>query len=483
MLNRAFRPTGSALQNTFWAEVKSGCRARGVSTSAFDLFKIGVGPSSSHTVGPMKACNDFVKDLEDLDVLPNVSGIKVKLYGSLALTGKGHASDQACLLGLSGMAPDKVVAAEETLEQIAETRTLALGTQSHVVPFDAKHHIEWIPERRPEHANAMTLVASDDIGATVHQQTYFSIGGGFIRTMEEMHASKAEIEQEMKQAQHDLHFRNMKELLLLCERKGMDIGNVMRHNEREKGRTNEEVNMQLDRIWEVMNACIDRGLTSTETHLPGPLNVKRRAPLLYMREKNFARSDSLSTIDEPYLPMMSGMSRLSVYAIAVNEENAGGWSQIVTAPTNGASGVIPACIRHMMSELLHARYVKKLPHLYESHEHAMVEAPRLFLLTAAAIGALIKQNSSISGAEAGCMGEVGSASSMAAAGLTACLGGSPEQVENAAEIAMEHSLGLTCDPIDGLVQVPCIERNAMGATKALNAATVSYTGPLSQSTF
>ena len=445
---------------------------RSVTTSTFDLFKIGVGPSSSHTVGPMKACNDFVQDLRTKNMLDAVKSVQVELFGSLALTGKGHATDDACLLGLSGVPPDNVTNAVHVLQEINNEHVLRLGG-SQAIPFDPKSDLIFRFERRPEHANAMTVKAMLEDGAVVHEQTYFSIGGGFIRTLEEMHASKEELMKEKQEMKLDWHFKNMSELLKICKDKKVDVAAVMRHNERHKGYSDQEIDDKLDRIWAVMNGCIERGLNSQAQFLPGKLGVKRRAPALYQKEKRFARSNSISTIDQPYMPMLNGISKLSMYAIAVNEENAGGWSQIVTAPTNGASGIIPACIKHLLVDLLSPRFVAKLPHLYDSHEHAQFEAPRRFLLTAASVGALFKQNASISGAEAGCQGEVGVASSMAAAGLTACLGGTPDQVESAAEIAMEHSLGLTCDPIDGLVQIPCIERNAMGATKAMNAATLA----------
>lgn len=444
-----------------------------MSTSTFELFKIGVGPSSSHTVGPMKACNMFLQQLGDR--VEQVQHVQVELFGSLALTGKGHATDKACLLGLSGMEPEHVVDADEVLENIERERTLLLGgkKRDRAIPFDPTKDIVWQFERLPEHANAMTVRAFDAHGTEVEQDTYFSIGGGFIRTKAEMNASKEEICAEKQEKRLDMHFTNMEELLALCDANDMAIKDVMRHNERAKGLSDEEIDAKLDRIWDVMHQCIMRGLTSTDEYLPGSLKVKRRARRLHEKERHFKRSNSLQTIDQPYLPMLNSMSKLSMYAIAVNEENAGGWSQIVTAPTNGASGVVPACLQHLMVDLLHPRYVNTLKPLYDSYEHAMIQAPRDFLLTAGAIGALIKQNSSISGAEAGCMGEIGSASSMAAAGLAAALGGSPHQVENAAEMAMEHSLGLTCDPIEGLVQIPCIERNAMGATKALNACTLA----------
>mmetsp|Transcript_957 Transcript_957/g.2259 ORF Transcript_957/g.2259 Transcript_957/m.2259 type:complete len:523 (-) Transcript_957:220-1788(-) len=446
---------------------------RSVTTSTFELFKIGVGPSSSHTVGPMKACNDFVDELRKKDLMDKVDRVQVDLFGSLSLTGKGHATDQACLLGLSGVAPDRVENAVEILHSISRDRMLHLGGEKFI-SFEEREELTWSFDRKKEHSNAMTVKAFGDSGKTLlFEETYFSIGGGFIRTLHEMHATKAELAQEKEAHLLDLHFKNMKELLVICANKQMDIAEVMHHNELHKGFTEDEVNAKLDRIWGVMNGCIERGLTSTEPMLPGRLEVKRRAPKLYQKEKHFARSNSLPSHEDSFLPLLNGMSKLSMYAIAVNEENAGGWSQIVTAPTNGASGIIPACIKHLITDLLNPRTVRQLKHLYPSYEEAVVLAPRRFLLTAAAIGALFKQNASISGAEAGCQGEVGVASSMAAAGLAACLGGSPGQVENAAEIAMEHSLGLTCDPIDGLVQIPCIERNAMGATKAMNAAALA----------
>jgi len=421
----------------------------------------------------MKACNEFLCDLKTFGHFETTDKVVIDLYGSLALTGKGHATDHACLLGLSGMKPDAVVGAPALLAAILSSRVLHLGGTKPIT-FKEESQLKWNFERKKEHSNALTLTSFDSSGDMLYRQTYFSIGGGFIRTLDEMHASQEEVERIKQENKLDLHFRNMAELLTLCDLNKMSIADVMRHNEREKGLTDDEIDDKLDKIWSVMNDCIERGLHSTEIHLPGKLGVKRRAARLFNKERAFARSGSFQTMDQPYLPMLNSLSKVSMYAIAVNEENAGGWSQIVTAPTNGASGIIPSCIKHLITDMLHPRYTKTLPkELYKSHDHALIMAPRIFLLTAAAVGALFKQNASISGAEAGCQGEVGVASSMAAAGLVACLGGNANQCENAAEMAMEHSLGLTCDPIEGLVQIPCIERNAMGATKAMNAATMA----------
>ena len=456
-----------------WRAALRAAGARGVSTSTFELFKIGVGPSSSHTVGPMRACNEFLALLDKSGKLDATARVRVDLFGSLALTGKGHATDLACVLGLSGVRPDKVAGAPETLAAVQASKTLKLGG-GRPVPFDEGKDLVWNFERKKEHANAVTLTALGAGGETLVAETYFSIGGGFIRTLEQMNQDEEDKNAEKASIQHELNFRSMGELLDFCKELDTDIAGVMRINERAKGLSDEEIDAKLDRIWQTMDQCISKGLTSTDEFLPGSLKVRRRARTLYEKETRFARSNSIGTNDQPYLPMVNSMSRLSLYAIAVNEQNAAvDWSPIVTAPTNGAAGVVPACLKHLVTDLLHARFVKHLPEIYQSHEHAMQKAPRTFLLTAAAVGALIKRNASISGAEAGCMGEVGSASSMAAAGLTACLGGSPDQVENAAEIAMEHSLGLTCDPIEGLVQIPCIERNAMGACKAMNAASLA----------
>jgi len=413
--------------------------------SVFDMFKVGIGPSSSHTMGPMVAAARF---LDLMRASPFAfAGVKASLHGSLAFTGVGHATDRATILGLAGFVPDTYDAehAVAALENIRETHRVSpegLGE----LHFDPGGDLVFDYDRTlPGHANGMILMATDAQGDVTLQQTYYSIGGGFVMTEEELAAGKATDEG----APVPYPFKSAAEMLQMAATSGRSVAAMKRANEVARGG---EANLSKGtaRIWQVMNDCIDRGL-ATDGILPGGLNVRRRAKgihdaLLSERGMNLTAPHTIN-------------DWMSVYAMAVNEENAAG-GQVVTAPTNGAAGVLPATLRY---------YLDHVPGASTAH----IED---FLLTAAAIGGLVKYNASISGAEAGCQAEVGSAAAMAAAGLCAVLGGTPEQVENAAEIALEHHLGMTCDPVRGLVQVPCIERNGLGAIKAVSAASLALRG-------
>ena len=413
--------------------------------SVFDMFKVGIGPSSSHTMGPMVAAGMF---LDMLRASPfEAAGLKARLHGSLAFTGVGHATDRATLLGLAGFSPETYDAtkAEAALEAMTRNKTVdpdGLGTlkldPASDIIFDFGPSLEG-------HANGMVLMATDAQDDVILQQTYYSIGGGFVVTAEEL-ASGVSIGD---MAPYPHKFNTANELLGLCAAQGKSIAQIKRENELSR-RSAAELDRGLTKIWDVMNDCINRGLERGGI-LPGGLNVKRRAKPIHealMAERGL-NMPAPHTIND----------WMSVYAMAVNEENAAG-GQVVTAPTNGAAGVVPATLRYWLDHVPGAT-PKRIPE---------------FLLTAAAIGGLIKFNASISGAECGCQAEVGSASAMAAAGLCAVLGGSPAQVENAAEIALEHHLGMTCDPVKGLVQVPCIERNGLGCIKAVSAASLSMRG-------
>lgn len=428
--------------------------------SVFDLFKIGIGPSSSHTVGPMRAARLFAQTLQREGMLANTAGVTCELYGSLGATGKGHGSDLAVMLGLMGQAPDTVdVAAVPTLIAAArahQSLTL-LGLQS--ITFKEKEHLlMYRREAMAEHPNGMKFSAVDDHGKLLKQARYLSVGGGFVVTAG---ASNVALLSEYQKVPHP--FTSGDALLAICRQHHLRISEVMWANER-TWRSEEEIRAGLLNIWRVMRECVQRGL-SVEGVLPGPFKVQRRAPLLAAQ----LRSRAEQALADP----LSVLDWVNVYAFAVNEENAAG-GRVVTAPTNGAAGVIPAvlhyCDRFVLNHSSHAG--GRDDRRRDSADDAVVD----FLMTAAAIGILYKLNASISGAEVGCQGEVGVACSMAAAGLAAVMGGSPEQVENAAEIGMEHNLGLTCDPVGGLVQVPCIERNAMGAVKAVNAARMALQG-------
>jgi len=422
--------------------------------SVFDLFKIGIGPSSSHTVGPMRAARLFALALQRDDLLQATAGVTCELYGSLGATGKGHGSDVAVMLGLMGHAPDTIdvqaVPAMIRAARASKTLTL-LGGQS--IAFREKEHLlMYRREAMAEHPNGMKFSAMDARGKLLKEAKYLSVGGGFVVTAG---ASNEAVLSAYKKVPYPVTSGDA--LLAICRQHGLSIAQVMWANER-TWRSDEEIRAGLLNIWRVMRECVQRGL-SIEGTLPGPFKVQRRAPLLAAQLRERAER----TLADP----LSVLDWINVYAFAVNEENAAG-GRVVTAPTNGAAGVIPAvlhyCDRFVLGQNGRASQ--------SSGDDAVVD----FLMTAAAIGILYKRNASISGAEVGCQGEVGVACSMAAAGLAAVMGGSPEQVENAAEIGMEHNLGLTCDPIGGLVQVPCIERNAMGAVKAVNAARMAMQG-------
>ena len=414
--------------------------------SVFDLFKVGIGPSSSHTVGPMRAARLFALALQREGLLAQTTIVKAELYGSLGATGKGHGSDVAVLLGLMGHTPDAVdVDSVPGLVADVRAKKMVQVLGLHPVKFMEKDHLlMYRREAMAEHPNGMKFSAFDDTGALLKEAKYLSVGGGFVVTAG---ASNQSLLTAYAQVPHP--FKSGAELLRQCQQHGLSIAQIMWANER-TWRTDAQIRDGLLTIWRVMRECVQRGLTRTGT-LPGPFKVQRRAPILaaQLRERaERALADPLSVLDW-----------VNVYAFAVNEENASG-GRVVTAPTNGAAGVIPAVLHY------YDRFVGT------ANEDGVID----FLMTAAAIGMLYKLNASISGAEVGCQGEVGVACSMAAAGLAAVQGGTPEQIENAAEIGMEHNLGLTCDPIGGLVQVPCIERNAMGAVKALNAARMALQG-------
>jgi len=416
--------------------------------SVFDIFSIGIGPSSSHTVGPMKAAYLFVKDLASTDKITLVNRVKCELYGSLGQTGIGHGTGKAVILGLSGEKPEtiEVDMINTILEQVVDSQTISLNN-IHNVLFPKEDAIIYHKKKTlSAHSNGMTLFAFDKNDEIVSTQTYFSIGGGFI-------VKEADFEKEKDKAL-SLHsniirphkFTNGTELFSIAKEKHLSISTIMMDNEKCLNDEN-TIKLQLINIWKTMQKCVERGI-KTEGILPGGLKVTRRAPALY-------RSLSVEKNNDPLV----AMDWVNLFALAVNEENAAG-SRVVTAPTNGAAGIIPAVLCY------YNKFVKQVND----------EDCTNYLLTAAAIGILYKTNASISGAEVGCQGEVGVACSMAAGALTEIMGGTSQQVENAAEIGMEHNLGLTCDPVGGLVQVPCIERNAMGAVKAINASRLALRG-------
>ncbi|GAB2800418.1 L-serine ammonia-lyase [Streptomyces daliensis] len=416
--------------------------------SVFDLFSIGIGPSSSHTVGPMRAARMFARRLKNEGLLAHTSSVRAELYGSLGATGHGHGTPKAVLLGLEGESPRSVdvTTADERVAHIKQTKRLRLLAaeigDAHEIAFDAS--TELILHRRrslPYHANGMTLFAYDESGAPLLEKTYYSVGGGFV--VDEDAVGEDRIKLDDTALKHP--FRTGDELLRLTHETGLSVSGLMLENEK-AWRTEEEIREGLLEIWHVMRACVSRGL-GQEGILPGGLKVRRRA------------ATSARQLRAEGNPEAHAMEWITLYAMAVNEENAAG-GRVVTAPTNGAAGIIPAVLHYAMN------------FVPGTDEDTVVR----FLLTAGAIGMLFKENASISGAEVGCQGEVGSACSMAAAGLAEILGGSPEQVENAAEIGIEHNLGLTCDPVGGLVQIPCIERNGMAAVKAVTAARMSLRG-------
>ncbi len=407
-------------------------------TSLFDLFKVGLGPSSSHTVGPMRAAAMFVRRLSAAERLRSTARVVVELYGSLALTGLGHGTDRAVLLGLEGWAPDGIE------PEVAQLRVAAIRADgrltldgSQPIAFDETRDLLFLRgQTQPRHANALRLHAYDTAGTPLDAQMYYSVGGGFVET-DTVPLDAARLDA----PRSPYPFASAADLLSQGEQHGRAIWEMVLANEC-RHRPESIVRAYVDTIWDVMQRCVERGL-STEGILPGGLNVRRRAPRLYRKLRARAAGDDGFT----------AMDYVNAVAMAVNEENAAG-GRVVTAPTNGAAGVLPA-----------------VAHYYDRYSpHATNDGIFRYFLTAAAIGALYKENASISGAEVGCQGEVGVACSMAAGGLVAALGGSNAQVENAAEIGMEHSLGMTCDPIGGLVQIPCIERNAVGAVRAIHAS-------------
>mgnify|MGYP003142631533 FL=1 len=414
--------------------------------SVFDIYKIGIGPSSSHTVGPMKAAYEFLHAAKKSEHLNNADGIKVELFGSLGQTGKGHGTGKAVILGLVGETPETVDTdtVEDFLEQTRKTEKLNLLGEKEV-SFPSEGAITFHRRKTmPKHANAMELKLLKD-GEIIYNDLYYSIGGGFIVRDEDFDETLEEaIEQSSKPIPYP--FDSAADLLAHCKEHGMRMSSLMMANEK-VFRSEEDIRAGLMKIWRTMQESIKNGIT-TEGILPGGLKVRRRASSLYQRLKKEKSSDAMQVMDW-----------VDLYALAVNEENAAG-GRIVTAPTNGAAGIIPAVMSYA------DRFIETLD------EDAVVR----FLLTSAAIGILYKKNASISGAEVGCQGEVGVACSMAAGALAEFMGGDPSRVENAVEIGMEHNLGLTCDPVGGLVQVPCIERNAMGSVKAINAARLAMRG-------
>jgi len=419
-----------------------------MAVSTFDLYKIGIGPSSSHTVGPMRAAARFVEHhLAEAGRLGDVARVRAEVFGSLALTGRGHGTDKAVLMGLEGhwpnrIDPDLIPAA---LERIRAAKRIRLAGQ-HEIAFNEKTDLIMNKRQKlPFHTNGMRFAAYDAAGTEIATRDYYSVGGGFVVNQDE--AAEDRIVADTTPVAHP--FSSGDELLARCAESGLTIAALMRENER-AWRSDEEVRDGLRELWQAMQDCVARGIRETGT-LPGGLHVQRRAPSLYAElaaKPEAAMRDPLTVLDW-----------VNLYALAVNEENAAG-GRVVTAPTNGAAGIMPAVLHY---------YDRFIP---GANEQGIFD----FLLTAAAVGILYKENASISGAEVGCQGEVGVACSMAAAGLTAALGGTPGQIENAAEIGMEHNLGLTCDPIGGLVQIPCIERNAMGAVKAINASRMALRG-------
>ncbi|WP_125098861.1 L-serine ammonia-lyase [Leucobacter chromiireducens] len=435
--------------------------------SVFDLFSVGIGPSSSHTVGPMRAAHRFATHLRESGILPGVAGLRVDLYGSLAATGHGHGTLTAVLLGLEGCDPETVLPAEvdAALARMERDGTVLLGERlgpepgtppghavAHAIPFRASDIVLRPLTVLPTHTNGMTLGVTDAAGELLLEETYFSVGGGFI--VREGAEERVQDQLESTLAELPYPFTTAAELLQYSEETGLSLAGLMLENEKAH-RSEAEVRDALCHIWDVMEACKDSALERTGV-LPGGLNVRRRAPEWHRR---------LSEQDPDRDPVY-WQEWINLVALAVNEENASG-GRVVTAPTNGAAGIIPAV-------LFYATHYAPGAADWSAAQKRRAIAD--FLLAAGAVGVLYKEQASISGAEVGCQGEVGSASSMAAAGLAQVLGGTPQQVENAAEIAMEHNLGLTCDPIGGLVQIPCIERNAIAASKAVNAAKMALMG-------
>ncbi|OBU84686.1 L-serine ammonia-lyase [Chromobacterium subtsugae] len=415
--------------------------------SVFDLFKIGIGPSSSHTVGPMRAARQFIARLEKDGLLDAATRVQSEMFGSLGATGKGHGTDVAVLLGLQGEQPDLVDtdAVDGMLAAIREQRKLKLLGKHEIDFIEAEHLVLHKKKTLPYHPNGMIFEAFDAAGNSLSKRAYYSVGGGFV--VDEAAIDAGFVPPGVTELKHP--FKSAAELLALCQRHGKSISQIMLENEL-SWRSEEEVRAGLLNIWNVMQACVKRGC-EREGILPGGMKVKRRAADMHRK--------LLASPEAAMRDPLTVMDWVNLYALAVNEENAAG-GRVVTAPTNGAAGIIPAVMHY------YARFVPG------ASDDGIVR----FLLTAGAIGILFKLNASISGAEVGCQGEVGSACSMAAGALCEVMGGTPEQVENAAEIGMEHNLGLTCDPVGGLVQVPCIERNAMASVKAINAVRMALRG-------
>ncbi|TAL85883.1 MAG: L-serine ammonia-lyase [Candidimonas sp.] len=415
-----------------------------MSLSTFDLFKIGIGPSSSHTVGPMIAAARFAHRLEEAHLLPSVASLRIELYGSLGATGKGHGTDKAIMLGLCGYQPHLIDpdAVAQVIEAIRAGEEICLLNQV-AVPFVEKQHIEFKRGVLALHSNGMRFIANDAAGAVLMKKEYYSIGGGFVMNCDGLRVNAAD------DTPVPYPFGSAAELLKMADDANLTIAGLMMENEK-SWRSEEEVRAGVLNIWNVMAACIKRGCAA-QGCLPGPMKMKRRAAAQYR-----ALSEQSEESSRDPLTMLDWVN---LYAMAVNEENAAG-GRVVTAPTNGAAGVVPAVLQY---------YLEFIP---GANADGVVD----FLLTAAAIGILYKENASISGAEVGCQGEVGVACSMAAGALAAVMGGSNAQIENAAEIGMEHNLGMTCDPVGGLVQIPCVERNAMGGVKAINAARLAMRG-------
>jgi L-serine dehydratase len=419
-----------------------------MAVSVFDLFKIGIGPSSSLTVGPMRAAARFIERwIIDNGDLERTARVRAEVFGSLAMTGRGHGTDKALMMGLEGHWPNEIDPdiIPPALERIRGEKRLRLFGR-HEIGFDEKHDLIMNKRQKlPFHTNGMRFTAYDADGEVIATRDYYSVGGGFVVNQDE--AAEDRIVADTTAVPYP--FSSGDELLARAQETGLTIAQMMYANE-QVWRTPAEIDAGLDELWEAMKSCVERGIRSPGT-LPGGLRVGRRAPRLHADLTARPPSDH----DDP----LTMLDWVNLFALAVNEENAAG-GRVVTAPTNGAAGIIPAVLHY---------YDRFIP-------GANIEGVRTFLLTAAAVGILYKENASISGAEVGCQGEVGVACSMAAAGLTAALGGSPSRIENAAEIGMEHNLGLTCDPIGGLVQIPCIERNAMGSVKAINASRLAMRG-------
>jgi len=414
--------------------------------SVFDMFKIGIGPSSSHTVGPMRAGALFAEQLRQAGIIAEVERVEVRLYGSLSATGIGHGSDRATVMGLMGEWPDRIDPSTvgPRIEQLLEDHSLLLGGEYRIT-FDWQRDMRLLDENLPYHPNGMTLAAYTRAGDLL-EQTYYSVGGGFVVDAEQ--AASGVLDNDTTVLPYD--FDSGAQLLRLCRQHGLSIAALMMENEK-AWRSEEQIRADILHIWQAMQACVIKGL-GEQGILPGGLNVRRRAYRLHQSLQDLCKPNVIGST-------LSAMEWVNLFALAVNEENAAG-GRMVTAPTNGAAGIIPAVLHY---------YMKFNP---DATDDDVVQ----FFLAAAAVGILCKKNASISGAEVGCQGEVGSACAMAAAGLAQIIGASPEQVENAAEIGLEHNLGLTCDPVGGLVQVPCIERNAIAAVKAINAAQMALRG-------